>query len=175
MSILVASGWGLIFTVWCLEIPVPVTFLIVESPTIKIFSFFQLTTVWYCLLFHGYYFFWYFIWSCNLLVTISFAVISFFFMFVNFILAIFFLHPILIKIMIDCQKFIILIILFLLFFCLFLISSLNSWFFIWHECNLSYNSWLLFSSFSTYSLFLEWWILSCSSCDRTDEISCLRS
>ena len=52
---------------------------------------------------------WYFIWSWNLLVTISYAVISFFFVFVDFILAIFLFHPILIKIMIEFQKFIILI------------------------------------------------------------------
>ena len=41
MSILVAPGWGLIFTVWSFQIPTPVIFLIMESPTINIFFFFS--------------------------------------------------------------------------------------------------------------------------------------
>ena len=94
-----------------LEIPVPIIFLIIESPTINIFYFFfffrQLYDIVFCC--KVIIFSWYFNCSCNFLVTISFSVISFFFVFLEFIPTIFLLHPILIKVMTEFQKFIIFI------------------------------------------------------------------
>ena len=141
MQILVAPRWGLIFPVWSLKIAVPVMFLIMESTKINIFFFFSkdnfliLFTVARSKVFLGILFDLVICWLPSRSPSFPFSLCSLILYSPSF-----FSIPFRSKWWLNFKSLLFWVSVVSIAFCVFSISSLNSWYSIWHERNLSFNS-----------------------------------